>query len=112
MTLNPRLISRLMNGYVVGMGGYIITNCYFDSKKKLNDFRNGRIDEYDRRHRIRDEYEAAKYGVEANIPLYLITSFLWPFMFPLITIPNIVLKMNPSTNTLTNTSTNTSEQEK
>jgi hypothetical protein len=80
--------------YSVGAFSYVATNCYIDSKKKLNEYRTGKLDDWDKRI-VKTEDDAVNKGMYDKIPLHIMFSYMWPIAFPITFIPKLVLKMNP-----------------
>ena len=73
---------------------YICTSMYHDSKQKLKKFRDGTLDEYDRKFRIHSEDDAVREGAYGNLPIYVATVMIWPICLPIKYIPSLVITMN------------------
>lgn len=79
--------------YGTGTISYLFCNAYLDAKDMVNKFKNGKIDDFDKKyHHIDSEFSAAQYGATKMLGMYLPLSFIWPLAMPYTIIPHIIAK--------------------
>lgn len=74
---------------------YNVIGSYNDSKFFLHKFRTNTLSEY-HRSEIKNDWEAVKYGANANFFGRLFDSIIWPITAFNNIIPIVVLQMNPA----------------
>ena len=79
--------------YMGGAVSYIIVNSYVDAKIRLDEFRNGTLDHFEKKV-VRNELDAVKRGASQSIPESLVFSFVWPLAAILKSVPYVVIKNN------------------
>lgn len=79
--------------YMGGAISYIIINSYVEAKIRLDEFRNGTLDDFEKKN-VRNELDAVKRGASQSIPESLVFSSVWPLTAILKFVPYVVIKNN------------------
>lgn len=101
ISLKAQFLNELtITVYVVSLLGYNICGTYIDAKKRLTQYRKGTFESNGTNFRevekIKNEWDAVKYGASENTLERLWDSLLWPITIIKNTIPAIVLALNPN----------------
>lgn len=91
------VLSAISRPYIVYLAGIPLSfayNTYDDAKSAIYEFRNNKLNDYDKK-KFNNEESYIKYRMFQEFPPNLIMAPLWPMIFPVFFIPKIVRYMNP-----------------
>ena len=90
--MSQQLLTKFLPwGYLGGSLTYLFANSYTDAKYMVTQFKNNKIDDFDKKyHKIDSELSAAQYGATRYLGLYMPLSLIWPLAAPFNVIPYMV----------------------